>query len=357
MKIYKQYSKKPIRSFKDLIGLCIVFNFISIFLLTLSACCNDDNALTTADTPYELTLPANFPPPEIPDDNTLTDTRIELGKKLFFDPILSRDTTVSCATCHLPSKAFTDGLPIATGIHGRVGFRNAPSLANVAWHPYFFREGGSPSLETQALGPIADEFEMDNTVAEAARRLRADPAYVELSQKAYEREPNAYVISRALAAFQRILVSGNSLYDQYEAGNENALSSQQIRGKNLFFNDLQCATCHVGFDFTNYNFENNGLYTDYTDEGRARLTGSTTDIGKFKTPSLRNVALTAPYMHDGSLPDLQAVVEHYNSGGTNHPNKNPKIEALNLSPQQQQDLISFLESLTDSTFINNPKFR
>jgi len=308
-------------------------------------------------TPYTVQLPPGFPPPPVPGDNQLTYERIALGKKLFFDPILSRDTTISCATCHLPSKAFADNLPMSIGIHGREGFRNVPSLANVAWHPYFFREGGSPSLETQALGPIADEAEMDLTIAEAAERLRADDEYMEMSKTAYDREPNAYVISRALSAFQRILVSGDAPYDQYVRGNQNALTAEQIRGSNLFFNELQCANCHTGFNFTNYNFENNGLYENYQDEGRARLTTQANDIGKFKISSLRNVALTPPYMHDGSLPTLESVIEHYNSGGSTHVNKSLLIQPLNLTAQQKSDLISFLESLTDETFINNLEYR
>jgi len=334
----------------------IALVFLTSGILMFTACQPDDTP-SQIQTPYTLQLPEGFVPPTIPADNQLTRERIELGKKLFYDPILSRDTTISCATCHLPSKAFADNLPVAVGIHGREGFRNSPSLANVAWHPYFFREGGSPNLEAQALGPIADEFEMDLTIAEAAERLRNDEEYIEMSENAYDREPNAYVISRALASFQRILVSSDAPYDQYFRGDETALTPQQNNGKELFFNQLQCATCHTGFNFTNYNFENNGLYQNYADEGRARFTTQPNDIGKFKTPSLRNVALTPPYMHDGSLPTLESVIEHYNSGGNIHPNKNPLIQPLNLNTQQKSDLISFLQSLTDQTFINNPEYR
>ncbi len=332
-------------------------SFILLITLTLTiTACRPDEA-PQIQTPYNLELPPGFPPPLMPDDNLLTNERIELGKKLFFDPILSRDTTISCATCHLPAQAFADNLPVSIGIHGREGFRNVPSLANVAWHPHFFREGGSPNLEAQALGPIADEIEMDLTVAEAAARLRTDDEYMEMAKKAYDREPNAYVISRSLAAFQRILVSADAPYDQYIRGNQSALTIKQIRGSELFFNELQCATCHTGFNFTNYNFENNGLYENYEDEGRARLTMQPDDVGKFKIPSLRNVALTPPYMHDGSLPTLESVIEHYNSGGSTHVNKNSLIQALNLTAQQKSDLISFLESLTDETFINNPEYQ
>jgi|GEM_PF-26109 len=347
-----KHAKKTQCKITNLIGIPV----ISIFaLLTITACRPDESP--QVQTPYNLQLPVGFPPPPMPGDNLLTNERIELGKKLFFDPVLSRDSTISCATCHLPSQAFADNLPVSVGIHGREGFRNVPSLANVAWHPYFFREGGSPSLETQALGPIADEVEMDLTIAEAAARLRTNDEYVELSKFAYDREPNAYVISRALAAFQRILVSSDAPYDEYVRGNQSALTPEQIRGNNLFFNELQCATCHTGFNFTNYNFENNGLYENYMDEGRARLTTQTNDIGKFKVSSLRNVALTPPYMHDGSLPTLESVIEHYNSGGSSHANKSPLIQPLNLTAQQKSDIIGFLESLSDETFINNPEYQ
>ncbi len=354
-KIYSKFDKIYSNNIAKTVGFYPSFLLLFILAIAFTACRPDEAA--QIQTPYSLQVPDGFTSPLIPDDNQLTFERIELGKKLFYDPVLSRDSTISCATCHLPSKAFADNLPISVGIQEREGFRNVPSLANVAWHPYFFREGGSPSLETQALGPIVDEVEMDITVAEAAARLRNDEDYIKMSKIAYDRQPNAYVISRSLAAFQRILVSGNSPYDQYTRGNQNALTTEQIRGKDLFFNQLQCATCHTGFNFTNYNFENTGLYENYEDEGRARLTADPNDIGKFKIPSLRNVALTPPYMHDGSLPSLESVLEHYNSGGSTHANKSLLIQALNLTAQQQSDLISFLESLTDETFINNPEYQ
>ncbi len=326
------------------------------FLFLLHACKKDQPVIQIAS-PIDLVIPEGFPKPDIPADNQLTLEGIELGKRLFFDPVLSSDSTVSCASCHQQNKAFTDGLAVSVGVGGKTGFRNAPSLSNLAWHPYFFREGGSPTLEHQALIPIFDENEMDNTVAVVNERLRQIPEYVELARIAYDSEINANVIGKALGAYERILISGNAYFDQYQRGDVSVLNEAQIRGMELFFDELQCASCHTGFNFTNYAFENNGLYETYQDEGLARLTSQTSDIGKFKTPSLRNVELTAPYMHDGSLANLEEVVEHYDIGGSNHPNKNTMIEALNLSEQQKNDLISFLESLTDETFLNNPEYQ
>lgn len=304
-------------------------------------------------------LPAGFPLRNIPLDNLLTLERIALGKILFYDPILSRDSTVSCASCHNPILAFTDGFPKSKGIENQELLRNSKSLANVAYHPYYLSEGGVPTLEQQVLVPIQEHPEFDNNVLLIADKLQYRKDVVSLSQKAYGRLPDPYVIVRSISAFERTFISGNSAYDQYFYQNkQDVLSDSQIRGMELFNSDrLNCTKCHGGFNFTNYAFENNGLSVAYADNGRERLTGKEEDRALFKVPSLRNVEITSPYMHDGSINTLEEVVEHYNSGGKNHPHKSQFIKALYLSTQEKIDLVNFLKSLTDFSFIKDKKYR
>jgi cytochrome c peroxidase len=305
-----------------------------------------------------LAVPEGFPAPVFPEGNELTQERWALGKRLFFDPILSSDRTVSCASCHLPEMAFTDGKQFSEGVDGRLGNRNAPTLANVAYHPYYTREGGVPTLEMQILVPIQEHAEFDMNILDIAERLNADSSYVRESRAAYDRVPDAFVITRSIACFERTMLSGNSPYDQYLQGKTNVLTAAERRGMDLFFGEkTNCSQCHGGFNFTNYAFENNGLYEDYPDPGRFRLTGDEADRALFKVPTLRNVGVTAPYMHDGSLPTLESVIEHYNSGGKNHPHKSGLVKPLGLTAAERADLAAFLESLTDDDFLNNPKFK
>lgn len=310
------------------------------------------------ETPYELVLPAGFPELVIPENNALTQTRVRLGKKLFYDPILSRDSSISCNTCHLQNHAFSDNKAISPGVEGRRGFRNAPTLANVAYLDLINKDGGVTKLGLQALVPIEDKDEMDLSIVKAAARLNKIDTYVQLSHQAYGKAPDAFVISRALASFQRTMISGNSRFDQFHYQDKtDILTEQEQLGKALFFSEeTQCATCHEGFDFTNGVFENNGLYLEYKDQGRKRVTAKEEDRAKFRVPTLRNIALTAPYMHDGSLNTLEEVVTHYNSGGQAHVNKNEFIRPLNLTTEEQTDLVAFLKTLSDESFVNNPDF-
>jgi len=191
---------------------------------------------------------------------------------------------------------------------------------------------------------------MDISILKVAKRLNQQPTYVALAQKAYQRPLDAFVITRALASYLRTLISTNSKYDQYIEGDSMALSEAAISGKQLFFSSkTNCSRCHAGFNFTNNQFENNGLYKEFNDNGRERITLQPEDNGKFRVPTLRNIELTAPYMHDGSLKNIEAVIAHYNSGGKNHPNQNDLIKPLSLTPTEKQDLIAFLKSLTDTT--------
>lgn len=279
-----------------------------------------------------------------------------LGRKLFFDPILSANYTVSCGSCHNPRFAFADSVAFSPGAHGQAGTRNTPSLYNVAWYPYFFVEGGVPTLELVSVAPIQTDVEMGFNLAEAVHRLEKDEEYVRLFQKAYDTTPSTYTLVRALGAFQRSLVSADSPYDQYLRGDSSKLSASARRGMALFFSDsLGCGSCHSGFLFTNFGFHNVG-FSSQADPGRFRLTSVPADSGRFKTPSLRNVALTAPYMHNGSLADLPAVVDFYAAGGGADAHKDERLKPFRLSPSDKRALLAFLHSLTDSVALNNPNY-
>lgn len=325
---------------------------LSIVLLLLVAVGCKKTTVTPVDEPLYLDLPAGFPDPPIPADNQLTVKRVELGKLLFFDKGLSIDSSVSCASCHFPELAFSDNKPLSFGVENRPGFRNSPPLFNLAWHNRFFKDGGVPTLELQVIAPVEEVSEMDHPFPAAIDRMATNPIYQQLAEIAYDRPFDGFVLTRAISAYERTLISGNSRYDQYKNGAANALSASEKRGMELFFNQLHCTSCHSGFDFADYDFKNNGLYEVYADSGRTRVTLDPADRGKFKTPSLRNVELTGPYMHDGSLATLEQVVAHYNSGGSNHPAKAAQLVPLNLTNEEQQDLVNFLKSLTDETFVS-----
>ena len=320
----------------------------------LAISCAKDSPQPVSKSGQLTDIPEGFDEINYPSGNEFSKARWELGKRLFFDPILSADGNVSCASCHKPHIAFSDDVAFSPGANDAPGTRNAPSLANVAYHPYFTREGGVPTLEMQILVPIQEHNEFNTNIVELAEILSKDQSYVEMSQEAYERDPDPYVITRAIANFERTLISGNSAFDEYYyQGNKMALTPVQKIGMDLFFGIANCSSCHGGFNFTQYAFENNGLYESFDDPGRFRLNRDSADLSRFKVPSLRNVALTAPYMHDGSLFSLTDVVEHYNEGGKNHPNKSSQIKPLHLSEGEVIALVSFLEGLTDYSFITN----
>ncbi len=329
-----------------------------LLALAVIACKKDVPEPVTEPEPL-LAVPTGFPAPVFPSGNELTLARWALGKRLFYDPVLSSDSTVSCASCHHASKAFSDTVAFSPGVASRPGTRNAPTLANIGYHPYFTREGGVPTLEMQILVPIQEHNEFDFNILLIAERLQRDTSYVRMSREAYDREPDAFVITRSIACFERTFVSGQSPYDAYFfQGQNEALTAAEKRGMDLFFSEkTNCAQCHAGINFSNYAFENNGLYADYPDPGRFRLTELESDRARFKVPTLRNVAVTAPYMHDGSFWTLEAVVEHYNSGGRPHPNKSASLRPLGLTEGEKTDLVTFLKSLTDEKFLNNPKWK
>ena len=331
---------------------------IALLLCLLAAFYSCSKSVESELTLNEITTPYWFPEIDYPEDNTFTNERWELGKKLFYSKALSRDETISCAHCHNQNLAFSDGKKVSDGVDGLLGNRNAPTLSNVAYHPYFTREGGVPTLEMQIAVPVQEHNEFDFNMVELAERLKLDSELNDLAFIAYDREMDPFVITRAIATFERSLISGNSPFDQYYyKGDISKMSTSALRGKDLFFGEAKCSQCHSGFDFTTYDFENNGLYLEYEDSGRFRLTELEGDIARFKIPTLRNVEFTGPYMHDGSINTLYEVVNHYSEGINDHFNKNSELQNLYLSENQKYDLVNFLKSLSDKEFINDPKFK
>ena len=301
----------------------------------------------------ELIPPKPFDQMQFSEGNEPNDLRIKLGRMLFYDPILSRDSTVSCASCHIQSMAFTDGKKVGEGIEGRKVLRNSPTLGNVSYHSRIMRDGGVPTLEMQVLVPVQEHSEFDFNMVLLAERLANHKVYSKMALKAYNRPMDPYVITRAIAVFERTMVSNQSPFDEYFYQNiTTALSAEQLEGYALF-KKLGCENCHSGPDFTNYNYYNIGLYEYYPDSGRTRITNDTNDRGKIKTPTLRNVALTAPYMHDGSIQTVEEVISHFASGGKSHSQKSDLIVDFEISEKEKAEILSFLSSLTDKTFISD----
>ncbi len=299
-----------------------------------------------------FSVPSDFPKLVVPKENPITSEKIRLGKMLFFDKMLSRDSSISCASCHNPKYAFTDQLKKAKGVKDRMVSRNTPTLTNIAYNHSFLRDGVNPSLEAQVIVPIHEKNEFDFHILLVAERMKKNKKYVELSKKAFGEEPNPKVISNAIASYERTLISSNSRFDQYNFhGDSLALNASEIRGMKLFYNNLNCSSCHSGFNFSNGEIVNTGLYENYNDVGKMRVTLDQSDNGKFKVPTLRNISITYPYMHDGNIKTLEEVIDHYIKGGEKNPNKDERIKPFNLSKLQKQDLIAFLKCLTDSSFI------
>ncbi len=317
--------------------------------------CAESIQPTLTDSEWTGRVPAGFPEVVYPEDNKPTKLRVELGRRLFYDNRLSGDGSLHCGSCHVLSAAFTDGRTTSTGLHGIAGKRNAPTLVNLAWMKRLMMEGGVPTLETQALAPLHDSTEMAASVMPLLVKLNEDLLLKELTRAAYGRDSiDAYVVTRALACFQRTLMSGDGRYDRYKQGRKDQLNEKEVRGMNLFFSTrTHCSECHSGVFFTDMDYHNIGLAVEYADEGKARATHLPEDIGRFKTPTLRNIQLTSPYMHDGSIASLEEVITLYNQGGHEHPNKDNRIVPLGLTEEEQADLIAFLTTLTDWNFVQN----
>lgn len=326
-------------------------DFLPVLMaILLMACGKDDAVPEETDVPFTVNMPPGAPALPVPDVNLPTVARVALGKALFFDELLSLGEGISCASCHFTGHAFSDTVALSVGADGQLGLRNAPSLANVAYHPALFRDGGIPTLEQQVLAPIHAEEEMASNIADVAELLRANERYASLSRLGYDRELDPFVITRAIACYERTLVSGWSRYDRFvHEGDESALTEQERRGLDLFNSEAtNCSSCHSGFDLSDHSYRNVGLSLDHTtDPGRERITLNMADRGKFKVPTLRNVAVTGPYMHNGSLTTLEEVVEHFAGGGVADWNKDPLVRPLELTEQDKSDLVAFLRALTD----------
>jgi cytochrome c peroxidase len=306
----------------------------------------------------DIKTPLGLPPVPIPADNPPTVETIALGRKLFYDPRLSKDNSLSCASCHNPNIGFTDGRAIAQGVGGVIGIRNSPTVLNAAYSPLQFWDGRASSLEAQSAFPIADPVEMNQLHDVSVSKIRKDPAYQAEFARAFGPGPvTLSLIEKSLASFERTLLSGNSPFDQYQyGGNKQALSPPAIQGLAIFKDPKRgnCAVCHTIENryalFTNGTFHNIGAGVnaegEMDDLGRFNQTKIQAEKGKFKTPTLRNVALTAPYMHDGSLKTLKDVVDFYAGGGNSNPYLDQDIKPLHLSAQDRADLVAFLESLT-----------
>ena len=283
-----------------------------------------------------------------PDDNPLTPEKAALGRRLFHERRLSRDGSLSCAGCHDPGRAFTNGLSAARGVNGTVGVRNVPTLVNRAWGSSFFWDGRARTLEEQALAPILNPSELGAS-ADAVIRLVRSAGYRRQFIAAFGREPDMRDVAAALASYVRTIVSGDSPYDRFVAGEDRALGEKARRGFVLFRTRGRCITCHAGPLLSDEQFHNTGVAWRsgaMIDDGRYRVTRVRADLAAFRTPTLRDVARTAPYMHDGSLPTLETVVEFYDRGGTPNPGLDAAIAPLQLSAADKKDLVAFLRALT-----------
>ena len=301
-----------------------------------------------------LKVPEGWDAPDFPGDNEFNDVRWALGRSLFFDPRLSADGAVSCATCHLPERAFSAPEPITPGAFGALGERNAATLTNAGYQPHFMSEGGVPTLEMQVLVPLQEPTEMAHNIVTACEELVHD--YAVQSEAAYGRGLDPFVMTRALATFQRSLISGNAMWDRWQRGAPVPEAVEQ--GGELFGeNGLGCDRCHLPPLFTTHGFANNGLDSISLDPGRWRLTGEAADSGAFKIPSLRNIGFTAPYMHDGRFSTLDEVLDHYASGGAGHAHQDSLIAPVVLSDQQRSQLLAFLGALNDTAFVLDARWQ
>jgi cytochrome c peroxidase len=315
--------------------------------------CLTDGALRVARSPAD---PPGFPAMRWPADNPYDSAKAALGQELFVDARLSRNGSVSCSWCHDLTVGFVDKhrSPFSSGVHGAMMRRNSPTLTNVGYGTSFMLDGRVPTLEEQAIGPILSADEMDMTEPEIVARLAADTGYARRFREVFG--PGSITlanVARALATFERTLVSARSDYDRWAAGDSAALSASAQRGAAIFLGERGgCFRCHAPPLFTDGLFHDIGLDTVPVDSGRGAITGLASDVGRFKTPTLRNVQQTGPYMHDGRFGDLEGIVRHYNAGGAPSANRDARLRPLGLSEGEIGDLVAFLQSLSDEEFLN-----
>ncbi|MCD0487793.1 cytochrome-c peroxidase [Pedobacter sp. MC2016-14] len=361
-------SKKHTYPFRGM-GLLLLFSFFIFALSSWNA------AQKFQQTPYVLKYPLYFGNRiHIPEDNPLTEEGVALGRKLFYETRLSANNSLSCGSCHMQEKAFTDGKKLSKGVDGAFSERNAMSLANLLWARKFFWDGRSASLEEQASVPMINPHEMGQSLVISVRKLQNTTAYPKLFKNVFgDGQVTEKRIVMALAQFERTLISANSRYDKY-LQHTAQLSTEEMLGLNLFntapnpekgIRGANCARCHGGPKNYQELFHNNGLDLVSADPGIERISGQKTDHGRFKVPTLRNIALTAPYMHDGRFNTLEEVIEHYSehiqqseslSAFLQHESNVKEGTALKLVPKEKKALLAFLNTLTDSTFITDPKF-
>lgn len=346
-------------------------------LVLLSGCRKDPHIDPVTTTPFNLVLPERFDSlmasMPIPADNRLTEEGVELGRYLFFDERLSADNTQSCASCHIPEHAFSDTVQYSIGIDGMGGTRNAMPLFNLGWiQTGLFWDGRASSLEDQAFQPVTNPIEMHTTWPNVAQKLQQDPLYPSMFNAAFGTFTiDSVLVSKALSQFERILISANAPYDKYlTTGSSGWNSTDEFAaylGFAIYMDETKgdCFHCHGSPSqplYTDNQFRNNGLDETFSDLGYGEVTGLSTDNGKFKTPSLRNLLFTAPYMHDGRFSTLTEVIEHYSTGLVNSPTIDPLMKHLptggsNMTPEEKGYLLMFLKSLSDSSFINNPEYQ
>lgn len=322
------------------------------------ACSTNTNPTELSDDQIQ-----RLPDVPVPADNPITAEKVILGRNLFYDKGLSSDGTIACASCHSPSTGFSDAPnQISAGVEGRLGNRNSPTIVNAAYRTSFFWDGRAKSLEEQAFAAFSGSVEMNADTMAVMNRMRGIK-YRELWVKAFgDTSVSIKRVMQAIATFERTVISANSRYDKFIAGNNSALSTVEKDGMRLFFSSrTMCSSCHGGFDFTDNQFHNVGLFHHYFDLGKYNVTFVRSDEALFKTPSLRNVALTAPYMatgedENGIMSTLEQVIDHYNDGGTNFFNKDKRVKKLGLTDYEKKALVEFMLALTDSTVLSNPSF-
>ncbi|OSY88684.1 cytochrome C peroxidase [Tenacibaculum holothuriorum] len=345
-----------------------------IFLLVLASCSSNDNQHEEyTPVPAKLKIPKLFEDklikPVIPSNNPLTEEGIALGKKLFFDTILSKDNSQSCASCHNPKKAFSDETPFSKGVNGKFGSRNAMPLFNLAWNfdERFAWDGKEFGLEKQAIEPVQNPIEMHSNWNTVIEKLQQDNTYLDLFQKAFNTNKISQdLVTKALAQFERTLISGNSKFDKF-LRNEVQLTPEEQNGFNVFMDEARgdCFHCHGSNNnplWTDNKFHNNGLDATFSDLGLGKITGDPADNGKFKTPPIRNLSFTTPYMHDGRFATLEEVINHYSEGIRVSSTIDPLIKKANqggvkLTAKDKADLKAFLLTLNDYDFINNSDFQ
>lgn len=342
-----KYSKK-IKSGNVIKGVNLNRIFIASFLilnslLTLS-CKDEKKEVVRKDDQTKRLEIASYP---FPPDNVPTSERILLGRTLFFDPIVSGSNWISCASCHNPGLAWTDGLKTAVGHNMKILGKNTPTILNGAYGNKMFWDGRADNLEEQALGPITSPDEMNQNMEELILELKNIPGYKNLFSKAYPSEEiSAATIGKAIASFERTIFSTESAFDRWKKGDKAALSESAQRGFTVFNGKANCSSCHQGEQFSDNGFHNIGLKNAVKEVGRFKIVPVKSMKGAFKTPGLRDVALTGPYMHDGSYTTLEEVIEHYDRGGDEKNNLDPNMLALKLTDQEKTDLVEFMKSLS-----------